>query len=586
MVEEKQYYTKFKELKDENLLKYFSNLDTKDWSDFFDDYFNHRTNYLVKILVTPKGEDIYSYGLMLIQDLDPQPKSSIVEAINSLLSSYYTNKNFNLFKIVFDAIRYLELNVDSGVLTEIIQSSTIEKNIREVAAITLSVVYQNSLIPFWDKLDLKKDVFLIPSYIGFFKRLNPIKGIQKLSILTSKPESTFAFIAPVKSSLSQILISPSDLAEFARMEDNFPSWVREFIGELTQDYTELNDFSKKLKRIKQGIYKSTRKLKKVKLYRSIFADMIIIDLMKEMGCFEDVGIDLEIEFTPWNKIFDTLLKGDNFDIIIGNERVFEYRNSLSPVGAKMFTSWNDLIKYEGFAIVSKDKTLNNFKHFLDIAANYQSEDTYSDEQKKTALKSLLEQLKTHKIVAANNTDYYFTLKSLIEENGLKLRDFDIKSDKDPYDGFLEFLSHKELSVYIGSANLNQKALASNCIELISEKHFDFNAVQYNSIITKNITHSPDLHTEQNELILKFFAAYTIGRTKIQDHKDVYLAQWFDMYNQQMKINYSKDYDKFTISKNDFDEIVLNVVEYTPVLKHENEVQNISSSVDVKSKKKN
>lgn len=587
MVEERKYYSKFKYKKEESLLGYFFHLDTEDWREFFDDYFNKRAEYLLQIFKPSRGEDLYSYSLIIIEDVAVETKTSLTRAIDDLLSSYYSDKMFDLLEEVLNTVRYLELPIDTGILTEIIKNSSIENRVREVSAITLSVVFQNSLVAFWDSLDLEKDHFLIPSYIGFFKRINPIKGIQKLKILGVKPNDTFPFIAPVKAALCQILISPADFSEFAGLEDTLPNWAKDFIYQLTQDYIELHEFYKRLRRIKQRVFKSIHRLRKVRLYRSIFADMIMVDLVKEIGCFEDLGIDLDIEFAPWNQIFDRLLIGDDFDIIIGNSRVFEHKNAESPENTSLFYSWRDLIKYEGFGIIGKkDRNLKSYDNLLGEVSGFQVKtELITTEQQNKALKLLLKQLKNYTIVAANNTDYYLTLKALIQENGLDFKELDIRSKYDPYSGFLEFISNDKYSIYIGSANLNQKAVELGCVELINEKQNNFGAVQYNSIITKDLSHLPESQTELKELILKFFAAYTLGRTKVQDNKDVYLNQWFDIYNYQMRVNYPNDFDKFNISIEEFNQIVLDVIYYTPVLKGETGFQLKSLTAEENRRKK-
>lgn len=254
MVKERDYYITFKKLKDDSLLTYFRHLNTHDWCEFFDDYFNGEFEYLSRILIIPKGETIHSYGLLLIEDVDPETKNSITKGISNLLNSYYTRNKFDHLKFLFNTIRYLELNIDSGILIEIIRNNKIDKNIREDAAIALSLDYQSSLAYFWDSLDLTSESFLVPSYIGYFKKLNPIKGILKLKSISIKPESTFAFIAPVKASLWQISNSQSHLKEYAQIKDALPTWAKEFINKLTTDYIELNDLPNRLKYLKGNNY--------------------------------------------------------------------------------------------------------------------------------------------------------------------------------------------------------------------------------------------------------------------------------------------------------------------------------------------
>jgi|GEM_PF-807444 len=247
-LEESNYYNKFEQSSGQSLLKYFSTLDLEDWIDFFDDYYRHELTFLLRILDTPKGEDIYSYGLIWVNNVDSATRELITRGNDILLSKYIVQNDSDLLEETFKAIRYLKLNVNQDLLAQIISSKEGKPKLRELAAITLIAVHENSATTFWDNLDLESDQFLIPSYIAFHRKNNPVKGLGKLKLLQQKPENISVFETPILYSLLQISTSTSSVEEYKVMQRKFPTWANTFIKELFDDYPELDDFKNKVKK--------------------------------------------------------------------------------------------------------------------------------------------------------------------------------------------------------------------------------------------------------------------------------------------------------------------------------------------------
>jgi len=245
---ERNYYSKFKNLSDEPLLKYFSHLDLQDWTDFFDDYYNRNFTFLLRMLDTPKGEDIYSYGLIWVNDVDSSTRDLIARANDSLLSNYIKENKSKLLEELFKAVRYLKLDVNKDLLILIISNKKGKQNLRELAALTLISVYENSASSFWENLDLQSDQFLIPSYIAFHRKNNPIKGLEKLSIVKDKPENLAPFETPILYSLLQISTSISSTEKYKELHKTFPSWMKLFIKALFKDYPELLTLKDKIQK--------------------------------------------------------------------------------------------------------------------------------------------------------------------------------------------------------------------------------------------------------------------------------------------------------------------------------------------------
>ena len=195
------YYNKYKNQKDSNILEYFECLNLQDWIDFFDDYYREQIVFLLRIFDCPKGENVYSYGLIRVQEVSSNTKDLIAKAHESLFVTYYhAEKHDDLLKEFYNTVRYLKLEISQNLFFKIIESEKESDKIRKSAALTLIQVNENSNVSFWDNLDLEKDKFLIPAYIAFYRNNNPVKGLRKLSILEEKPD-TFAYESPIVSSL-------------------------------------------------------------------------------------------------------------------------------------------------------------------------------------------------------------------------------------------------------------------------------------------------------------------------------------------------------------------------------------------------
>ena len=250
---ERKYYSKFKQTLAQPLLKYFSRLDLEDWVDFFEDYYRHHEVFLLRILDTPKGEDIYSYGLIWVNNVDSATRELITRANNKLLSNYIVENNPHLLEETFKAIRYLKLDISQELLTQIVINKGSPQKLRELAAITLIAVHENSATTFWDNLDLETDKFLIPSFIAFHRKNNPIKGLEMLTLLHEKPDSIYSFETPILYSLLEISTSISNIEQYKLLQRKLPSWAFVFIKELFDDYPELNDLKVKIQKPQEDI---------------------------------------------------------------------------------------------------------------------------------------------------------------------------------------------------------------------------------------------------------------------------------------------------------------------------------------------
>ena len=248
-MKERNYYNKYKENNADNLLEYFDGLNLNDWYEFFDDYYKFQTAYLSCIFNCPKGEDVYSCGLTLLKGVCLYTKGLITKAHERLFSEYFYCENHDeLLKEFFHAVRYLELKIRQSYFLIIIESGKESDEIRECASLAYINVYEDSNDSFWDKLDLSKDLFLIPDYIAFFRKKDPIKGLKKLILIQEKPDNTDYYESPIAASLKTISTSGKDIKDFVDIYNSkvFPIWARDYIDSLFEYFPELKKVKDKI----------------------------------------------------------------------------------------------------------------------------------------------------------------------------------------------------------------------------------------------------------------------------------------------------------------------------------------------------
>jgi hypothetical protein len=244
---EKNYYTVFKKEIGNPLHSYFNFLDENDWEELFDDYYNRELFYLLRIFDIPKGETIHSYGLIYVKNVTGHVRELITRANNTLLTKYLREDRTEILYDFFSAVSYLKLSIDHGLIVRFIENKRNSVHLREKAAFTIITVHDNALNPFWDRIDLKVDTFLIPPYLAFYSNKNPLLGFQTLLTLEKEPQDLENYETPILYSLLQIATSPSEIQIFNKLKSKFSPWLRDFIKEIFDEYSELSVLEMALK---------------------------------------------------------------------------------------------------------------------------------------------------------------------------------------------------------------------------------------------------------------------------------------------------------------------------------------------------
>lgn len=173
-----------------------------------------------------------------------------------------------------------------------------------------------------------------------------------------------------------------------------------------------------------GTSNSDAELVKVRYGVSPFQDTYLPALGKEMGWYEEEGLDVEFEILGWTEVQEALAAGE-IDVAI---------NNISSVIAT-HENWPEFVYYYGFNIFDAGAALMGkpeFKSVEEFVAEGMSEDE--------AVKAAVEQMKGKTIVTTGNTDMEQAVLGVAYRNGLDYTtDFEVV-DMNPDEGLAAFLS--------------------------------------------------------------------------------------------------------------------------------------------------
>lgn len=165
-------------------------------------------------------------------------------------------------------------------------------------------------------------------------------------------------------------------------------------------------------------------LVKVRYGVSPFQDTYLPALGKEMGWYEEEGLDVQFEILGWTEVQEALAAGE-IDVAI---------NNISSVIAT-HENWPQFVYYYGFNIFDAGAALMGKPEFKSVE-EFVAEGMSDAE----AVKAAVEQMKGKTIVTTGNTDMEQAVLGVAYRNGLDYtKDFDVV-DMNPDEGLAAFLS--------------------------------------------------------------------------------------------------------------------------------------------------
>lgn len=551
-MERRNYSMVFKNFADAGIDAACEALTVQDWHELFQDYCAKDFGSLREHFTAAKGDNL---GLVVIAEFEGLASSvqkRMELAIDQLLAEFGNAKEPSRLDELLFCIRFLELKVDTEVLIAIVQNRDQPKHLREHAAHTLSVVQEQGLMRFWDSVDLAQDAFLAPAYARHFQSIDPLRVFRMLRKIQVEPDGVIEFEMPVYYSLLRLNIMPFEWEEVGSVLRGSPIWVSELVSRLLKEHNDLEVVARALAEPPQSeqmkeapAMQSSYVMQKLILGSSVFPDLMLLELYKKWGLFEELCIELEIRYYSWNELHTALIRGD-VHLIVGNLDVIEF---LMNKGRSL-RIWRELNRFNGWSIISRNK--------LGSPADFIDRDGLSE---KEALKATLEQMKGKVVVAVAETDYALTFQDLFVEAGLNVDDVVMKGEfQDPHLAFLDFLNGTG-DFFVGSEFHVMNAIAKGKgHRLLSEAKSDFGAEQENVIVAKEANGSFNKQSEWVEgLYTAFCRALDVGRLKVNDDVDSSIVQMHALFGKKMKEAYPDNYQDLLLNDRDFKQFIKDCV---------------------------
>jgi hypothetical protein len=541
------FYLRFQDLENpQELTPFLRSLSANEWIEFLNLFCSGSFEYLTPILKAPKGEDVQSYGLVYLRALDSSTKDLVRNAQEHLLGSHSIPGNEKYLNSLLSTIRFLDLPVSTHLLIDIVQNTSLLPDVREHAGITLSAVHPASLDSFWDKLDLERDQFLIPTCIRFYERTNPLRGLQKLQFIPKRPINTAAFDSPVHYALLQLSVLKSEWQALIDLMDRLPVWASDMIMNVLSHTDQLILLKTAIERRPSVLDVGPKKGLSLQIVKMAipedFPDILILVVLDNLGFFRKYGLDVRFVHPPWGEVFDEFLRND-VHVIVGNELVMDSLNNSIPTDPRLprFKKWFRIDDVNGGALMASPR-LKLGDHGSGVNIN---------------VRELLLDLRGRQIVAAPGTDFKEMFLEQLHEHGIPDSEYDfIPTSPDPNTGFIEFI-HGRGDVLVGSEVHAEKATERGFQTLLSAK--GTKNVQRNWFITREFMTGADEQT--GDIISRLILIMNRGIESFESHKMEYSAMLHQEYNTRIRRKYGHNYDLLSMTQAAFMSLIDQVIAF-------------------------
>lgn len=552
----RNYYTKWVESDKEKVdYDFFESLNLNDWIEFWNDYINGFHKPLFHIFSFSKHYRLDEFVLPYLENINIKSLNLVNEAVVYIFEKTDINDKEKVSEIL-DIIDFLELKISVKSLISVINSNSINKDIKIQAAILLNQT--DSRKDFWDSIELEENIFLVPFFIQFKQELEPFKAIKKLLLFNEIPDNISEFEIPIKNCLISLLKYQTDLRKFYCLLNTCPEWMKDYLNTLFTSYPELQLVRKRLAEL-------DRQTVDIKIGLSVYPDLIFIELLEEqLQSFAKAGVKVSFKYYPWNGLFKAL-ENEEVDIIVNNEEVLMSVNDEVGIYKKL----KRFNQYEGFAIVTN----------IENPYVYENIKNKNIEFDRNAMIKTLIQLKDHKIFASKNTDHRNQFLDLINKTIPSQKNIFNRNSKEPYQGFKDFINTSKYNTFIGAA-VHTKLLSKHkdYTVILNEATEDFGAKEYNVFVALK-----DKCTLSEDDLTKFFIGLKNGKLDFDFDDESNIQEWYNLYSKRLTERYKKDddYKAFLLDYEDFRETVkLMDINFNPM----NEIKSLEKKSNEKDDK--
>lgn len=444
-MENRSYLLEWSELKDKNLLHFFDGLSQKGWEEIMVDCVKEDMSSLACIIHIPREDTLYTYLLPIWAGVQAEARNRMKHSLNMLLESCEEDE---CIQLVFHIAVFLEISLNEASIEKIARDASFSPLTRVIAADMLAANMRIYLETFWNSINLTQEKFFLSGYISFYQFVNPMKGLKKLQILDAQPKNLSEYEIPVKGALLNVLKHPSWQKELSDMmiSETCPKWLKKYIYEIVNAYEVLDPI----------LNKSFSRILKIGI--SPFPDLIALDYLNRQNFFDEYGLKIKVFYYEWSELFTKLSEG-KIDVILANKEVYEEKNR-----DQKFRYWFDFNKNTGLRIITRML----FK-----------------EKPEQNCKDLIKMMMHRRIAVTNDSDHFKVIRNLIQDNNLRVDNFNWISVPGVFQTLDTFLQDDSIEFYVGGMMETEYAIKyKGCAEFISgEKIYSGLTAQYNGCIS-------------------------------------------------------------------------------------------------------
>lgn len=477
-----------------------SNLDDAELFDFIGDIISEKFNEYNIVFSGYRGVTPDEMAFEWLRTVSSETFKRIYPILEKLFyNAIYSPASNNESLLVIENILSLSARRKEGLRKEFIKDMiTDEIHLENISnehkidlAILLTQLKNPIYIQFWEEeTNYSVNTYFGPAIISAYQYTDPAKGLKLISNINALDNEKEWYHAPVKTALETMLLNDNNYYEYIKIKNDAPLWLKSIINK------SLDSYIFKQWRVVDDIESAKKGKKQIKIGISSYPDLLVIVLAKVLGKLNGhKSFFYTIGFTPWNEIFDGLIK-EKFDYIIANRTVCDQKNQTE----NYYYYIKDLDGYKGFYILTHDD--NNIVPYISFYEKYK--------EPVKALHETLRQFQSRplKVFASENTDHYEAFVSLLTKANIDMSNITIVSDSNPQEGFLKFIG-KETDCYVGGLPQRIKGKTFGKVELLSQS--DCKILNY---------------MEVNGLV-----CLSKNKVKLDGTQDVIISSWFDTINE-------------------------------------------------------
>ncbi|MDR2041946.1 MAG: hypothetical protein LBP98_06455 [Tannerella sp.] len=220
---------------DFNFRDFIQSLDERELYDFVEDVLTERTENMR--FAFPPSKNISTHDIVF-WDIVHLPTKVYQQTVGKCLDAIFlqaidNKENPDSQAVIRNALGLTmakQAGISAGCMKESLKKTSIDEETKLGLAFLLSKIEDKVPLSYWDReIDYVASPYLIPAYISAYADADPVKALEKLTLLPKQPESYSYFKSPITSALKNMLIEKRNYRDYValRSRSDMPEWVKQ-----------------------------------------------------------------------------------------------------------------------------------------------------------------------------------------------------------------------------------------------------------------------------------------------------------------------------------------------------------------------